>query len=144
MLQKILNKIRYKEFAVFYDEKGIQKEIKKLNPAKDHFKFNGGMYLKGRDRYNHFSLLKKFKLYIYYFYDSKHAEPLPITSENLFKNISGEPYIAEHLQIIYESKVLSDVNRKSNPLMDLDFKKVVIILGIVAAAIYFLSGGSLT
>jgi len=143
MLQKILSKLRYKEYAVFFDEKGIQKDIKKLKTNSDKFKYNDGLYVKGRDKYNHFTIMKNYKLSIYYFYETKFSEPLPITSKNLFINKSGKPYIAEHLNTINESKVLAEINRKQNKLLDLDLKKVLIIGGVIVGIIYFLSGGSL-
>ena len=145
MLQKIKDSIRNKHFAVFFDEKGKQKEVKKISVFKDMFKHNKGAYFKSLKKYNHLSLNHGFKNFVYFFYNYKFAEPLEITGNFLTRTKQGEPFIAEHIQLIFEGKVLSEVNRKKNDLFEnLDMKKIIIIGAVLFIGYYLLSGGTLT
>jgi len=142
MLNKILSKLTIKEYAIFFDEKGKQRDIITLQ-SKDTFSYDNKMFFKNRDKYNHITFLKGFKYIIYYLYDTRYSEPLTITADHLFKTPTGDPFIASHIQTVFEGKVLAEVNRKTNPLFGMDTKKLMIIGVVVVAIIYFLSGGSL-
>ncbi len=75
----------------------------------------------------------------YYVFNTSSTRPLNF---RLTKVLPPRP---ENLNAILSSRVLTELNTAKKGIWDkIDFKMVLLVLGIIAIAIYFLTGGSLT
>jgi hypothetical protein len=147
IIERIKTKLKNKEYAVFVDEKGFQSDIIQLNTEKKDFKYKKGRYIKDKEKFNTLQIKEnKFLLgtvkKTYYVYDPQYTEPLRFTKNNIYHNYNREPYIAEAINTIFETKVLKDINQPKNNLFgELDSKKIFIGLIIIVGIIYAISGG---
>ena len=151
MIKRIINKfkdkIKNKHFAVFVDENGKQREIININNDENKFKIKNKVYIKNSNKYSNFTLKKKvFYFFLqyrtYFFYQYDYSEPINFTKQKLHINNTGQPYIAEDINSILETKVLKDLNKISfNPFSNIEPKQAIIILAIIGGIIYFVTNG---
>ncbi len=76
----------------------------------------------------------------YYFFNENNPEALKL------QNFETPIFNTEDFDSIIETKVLKDLNKpnESNLLNQLEFKHILIGLGVIAVIIYFATGGTLT
>lgn len=146
-IQKIRNKLKNKEFAVFLTSNGKQDEIVKINESltSEKFYLDNRIYLKNPDKYFCFKiknngLFIKKRIYYYYFYDKKRMTPLKLNNQDY-----DDGYNSKILYEILMTKKYYDLNQ--SPGMSLDFLKdpkilMFIIIGIIAI-FYFSTGGTI-
>lgn len=141
MISRIASKMNFKEIAIFVDEDGNQKDMLKLDLFKDNFNYNQRVYVKDMKKYSNLKIKINFKTYVIFVYDLRYTEPIPFHHSKLTKAKNDLPYIAKDIYYLLQSKVLSQVNRQSG--LQINFKMILLALGGVIVAIYFLLGGSL-
>lgn len=150
-IQKIKNKFKKREYAVFITDDGKQHEIIRINTdlSKDKFEHEKGLYLKNIDKFNNLHL-KTTKLFMnidnyYYFYNKKYSEPIPLSTNNLTKGKDKKPYSSYILNEILLTKKYYDLNQSPSNTLDFlkDPKNLIYILIGVAVIVYFAQGGSI-
>lgn len=129
-------------YAKFFDEKGDFIGNKKFNKFDSSFKFKKRRYNIERQKGSYyetssipFILFKRF-----YIYNINNSNPIKLDKKS-------EPIIEPEIyNTIIESEEAKKLNNLHNKgfLAQLDFKIVLIALGIIAVGIYFLRGGTIT
>jgi NAD-specific glutamate dehydrogenase len=146
MLEKWRNKRLKKHYAVFFDENGVQLDIKKIPNHKNVFEYDKKTYTCDSDRYTNLKLTKGLKTSIYWFYDIRYSEPLNYSKEFIAHTTNGKPYIAEQIHTIIQSKILEQVNRKEHNFLDnilSDPRKLIMIVIVIGIGVYlFINGGA--
>lgn len=144
MLEKWRNRRLKKHYAVFFDENGVQLDIKKIPIDKNIFTYENKTYACDSDRYTTLKLKKGLKTSIYWFYDIRYSEPLNYSKEYIAHTKNGKPYIAEQIHTIIQSKILEQVNRKEHNFLDSilsDPRKIIMIVIVIGIGVYmFLNG----
>jgi len=151
MLQRLKNRIKdkltNKHYAVFVDEKGRQREVISINNDDKKFTYNNKTYVKNTSKYSNFYIKTKKLFFLtqhhnYFFYQYDYSEPINFTKEKLNVSKNNNPYIAEDINSILQTKVLKDLNKVSNNfLKNLEPKQILIGLGIIGVIIYIISSG---
>lgn len=151
MIGKIINKIKdkylNKHYAVFVDDTGRQREIIKVDNTDDKFQYNKKLYVKNEDRYSNLHIKDSFLFFFtrhnnYFFYMRDYSEPINFTKEKIHKAKNGKPFIAEHLNSIFETKALKSLNTAPMDfLKDLTPKQIGIGIAIIIGIIYVIQNG---
>src|SRR6056297_1449957 len=135
MIEKILNKVK-KEYAIFFNEKGEQIEIKNISKyrTKNNFKHKNNYYLKDKKNFSHINIGNK----TYYLYDYKYTNPIDIIND------PNNEFIAENIYSIIETNILKDINRLENGILsNINPKTLIFIVGGLIAVYYLLSNGGI-
>jgi len=143
IINKFKTNLFNKEFALFIDEKGTQKDIKKLDIFKNSFDYEKKTYLKDKTKYSNFNINIGMKKYNFFIYDLRFSEPINFNHELLNKSKNGVPFVAKDIYHLLQSKVLTQVNRQDGLFSSLDFKTILIIGGVIIAIIYMVMGGQI-
>lgn len=144
MFERFLNSRKKKHYAVFFDENGDQLDTKRIPFDKNNFKYDKKRYFCDSKRYTHLTIRKGTMKYIYWFYDIRYSEPMNFSKDHIAVTPDGQPYIAEQIQTLLDSKILSEVNRKTSGIMDIfdDPKKIIIAIIIIGIGVYMFLNGS--
>lgn len=144
MLEKWRNTRLKKHYAVFFDENGVQIDIKRIPIDKNVFEYEKKTYFCDSDKYTRLQLRKGVKTSTYWFYDIRYSEPLNYAKEFIATGKDKKPYVAEQIHTVLQSRILEQVNRKENTLFgDLltDPKKIITIIIIIGLGVYFFMNG---
>jgi len=143
LFEKLFRKLTRKNFAVFFDENGKQIETIRIPIDSNKFRYKGKRYFCDSRMYTKLELNSALVTRLYWFYDMRYSEPLYYSPDYLAKADNGQPYIAEQIQTLLETKILQDINRKKSPLLNLDLKTIMMILAGLGVGVYLLMGGQL-